>query len=150
MPQSLARLDIHLVFSTKNREQWLSNSIRDELHAYMATVLQNMGCKPVILNSVEDHIHLLFEISRTRSISQVVEEIKKASSKWIKTLGPGFASFSWQSGYGAFAVSVSNVPTVRDYIANQREHHRNRSFQEEYRRFLELNQIAFDERFVWD
>lgn len=150
MPQSLARLHVHLVFSTKNREPIITDAVRDALHAYMAAVLQNLGCAPVLINSVEDHAHLLFDLARTVSISQVVEDVKKASSKWIKTQGPEFASFAWQAGYGAFAVSESNVEAVREYIANQREHHRKKSFQEEYRQFLERHRIAFDERYVWD
>ena len=105
MPQSLARLHIHLVFSTKNREPIITDTVRSTLHAYMATVLQNLGCTPVLINSVEDHAHVLFDLARTVSVSQVVEDIKKSSSKWIKTQGPGFASFAWQAGYGAFAVS---------------------------------------------
>ena len=150
MPQSLARLHIHLVFSTKNRENLITDGVRESLHAYMATVLQNLGCTPVLINSVEDHTHLLFDLSRTVAVSQAVEDVKKSSSKWIKTQGGEFAAFSWQAGYGAFAVSESNVPAVRDYIANQREHHRKKSFQEEYRQFLERHGIAFDERYVWD
>lgn len=150
MPQSLARLHMHLVFSTNNRERIISDVVRDALHAYLASVLQNLGCAPVLINSVEDHAHLLFDLSRTVSISQVVEDVKKASSKWIKTQGATFAGFAWQSGYGAFAVSESNVDAVREYIAHQQEHHRKKTFQEEYRLFLERHRIAFDERYVWD
>lgn len=150
MPQSLARLHIHLVFSTKNREPLISDPVRAALHRYMATVLQNLGCAPVLINSVEDHIHLLFDLSRTVAVSQAVEDVKKSSSKWIKTQGPEFAGFAWQAGYGAFAVSESNVEAVRAYIADQREHHRKKTFQEEYRQFLERHRIAFDERYVWD
>ena len=150
MPQSLARLHIHLVFSTKNRERIITDDVRSPLHAFMATVLQNLGCAPVLINSVEDHAHLLFDLARTISISQAVEDVKKSSSKWIKTQGPEFAGFAWQAGYGAFAVSESNVETVRAYIANQREHHRAKTFQEEYRAFLERHNVAFDERYVWD
>ncbi|MBP7951306.1 MAG: IS200/IS605 family transposase [Verrucomicrobiales bacterium] len=150
MPQSLARLPIHLVFSTKNRERLITDAVRDSLHAYMATVLANLGCHAHLINSVEDHVHILFELSRTVAVSQAVEEVKKASSKWIKTHGAGFGGFAWQAGYGAFAVSESNVPAVREYIADQREHHRVKSFQEEYRAFLERHRVAFDERYVWD
>jgi putative transposase len=150
MPQSLARLHIHLIFSTKNRERLISDDVRDSLHAYMATVLQNMGCPPVLINSVEDHVHILFDLARTVPVSATVEEVKKASSKWIKTQGAPFASFAWQAGYGAFAVSESNVPAVRDYIAGQREHHRKKTFQDEYRAFLVRHGIDFDERYVWD
>jgi len=150
MPQSLAKLHIHLVFSTKNREPIITDTARDSLHRYMATVLQNLGCSPVLINSVEDHTHLLFDQARTVSISQVVEDVKKSSSKWIKTQGPEFAGFAWQAGYGAFAVSESNVETVRLYIANQREHHSTKTFQEEYRAFLMRHNVAFDDRYAWD
>ncbi|MDB6094313.1 MAG: Transposase [Verrucomicrobia bacterium] len=150
MPQSLIRLHVHLVFSTKNRANVLCDSVRDALHRYMATVLRNEGCPATLINSVEDHVHVLFELSRTVSISQIVEEVKKSSSKWIKTQGAKFSEFAWQSGYGAFAVSVSNVSAVRIYIGDQREHHRNKSFQEEYRALLVRNGVTFDERYVWD
>lgn len=150
MPQSLARLHIHLIFSTKHRQPLITDPVRDALHAYMATVLKNLGCAPVLINSMPDHVHILFELARTVSVSQAVEEVKKSSSRWIKTQGTEFASFAWQAGYGAFAVSESNVPTVRDYIAHQQEHHRRKSFQEEYRAFLERHGVVYDEKYVWD
>jgi len=150
MSQSLARLHIHLIFSTKNRDGVLHDRVREPLHAYMTTVLQNLGCPPVLINSVEDHVHILFELSRTVTVSEAVEIAKKSSSKWIKTQGTEFDRFAWQAGYGAFAVSESNVPAVIDYIANQREHHRQKSFQEEYRAFLERHGVTYDERYVWD
>jgi putative transposase len=150
MPQSLARLHIHLIFSTKNRECILHDGVRASLHAYMATVLQNLSCPPVLINSVEDHVHILFELARTVSVAEAVEEVKKHSSRWIKTQGANLANFAWQAGYGAFAVSESNVPAVREYIASQQEHHRKKSFQDEYRLFLERHNVAFDERYVWD
>ncbi len=150
MPQSLARLYVHLIFSTKHRERVITDAVRPSLHAYMARVLQNFRCPPVLINSVEDHIHILFELGRTVFISQAVEEAKTTASKWIKTQGPAFAGFAWQSGYGAFSVSESNVSAVREYIAGQAEHHRHKSFQEEYRAFLERHGVAFDERYVWD
>ena len=150
MPQSLARLHIHLIFSTKNREPLLHDAVRDSLHRYMASVLQNFGCQPVLINSVADHVHVLFELGRTVAVSAAVEEVKKTSSKWIKTQGNEFAAFAWQAGYGAFAVSESNVAAVREYIAGQQEHHRKNSFQEEYRSFLERHRITCDERYMWD
>jgi REP element-mobilizing transposase RayT len=150
MPQSLARLHIHLIFSTKHRERSISDSIRDPLHAYMAGVLQNLKCHPVLINSVEDHVHLLFDLARTVTVSEAVEEVKKSSSKWMKTQGSEFGSFAWQQGYGAFAVSESNVESVRKYIANQKEHHQRKTFQEEYREFLVKHQISYDEKYVWD
>jgi putative transposase len=150
MPQSLARLHVHLVFSTKRRVPLLRDSARDALHRYMAVVLQDLGCPATLINSVEDHVHVLFELSRTVAVSTVVEAVKKSSSKWIKTQGAEFEDFAWQAGYGAFAVSESNVLSVRDYVADQRDHHRKRSFQDEYRALLERHGVAFDERYVWD
>ncbi len=150
MPQSLARLHVHLVFSTKNRDPLITDGVRGSLHAYMATVLQNLGCAPVLINSMEDHIHLLFDLARTVAVSHVVEDVKKSSSKWIKTQGEVFATFAWQAGYGAFAVSESMVETVRNYVANQAEHHRKRTFQDELREFYKRHRIVFDERYIWD
>ena len=150
MPQSLARLCVHLVFSTKHREPCLHDRVRPDLHAYMATVLKNLGCPALIINSVEDHVHILLDLGRTVSVSAAVEDVKKSSSKWIKTQGDEFNAFAWQAGYGAFAVSESNVPTVRQYIEHQAEHHRKTNFQDEYRAFLVKHNIAFDERYVWD
>ena len=150
MPQSLARIHIHLVFSTKHRELRITDDLRDALHAYMATVLHNIDCPAGLINSVDDHIHILFELARTKAISEVVETVKTSSSKWIKTQGNRHAGFSWQAGYGAFSVSESQVAVVRDYIASQQEHHRRSSFQDEYRSFLERHRVGFDERYVWD
>ncbi|HEY2841781.1 MAG TPA: IS200/IS605 family transposase [Pirellulales bacterium] len=150
MVQSFAKLQAHLVFSTKARRPVLADWIRDPLHAYMATVLQNLGCVVVLINSVEDHVHLLFDLGRTASTSQAVQDVKSASSKWLKTQGAAFTTFAWQTGYGAYAVSESNVDAVRQYIAGQREHHRKISFQEEYRELMRRNGIKFDEQFGWD
>jgi REP element-mobilizing transposase RayT len=150
MPQSLARLYVHLIFSTKQRERFLSERVRELLHAYMATVLQNLDCPPVLINSTDDHVHILFELARRVAVSQAVEDVKKFSSKWIKSQGTEFANFAWQTGYGAFSVSESNVAAVRDYVANQQEHHRQKSFQEEYRSFLDRHGVTYDERYVWD
>jgi len=150
MPQSLACLHVHLIFSTKNRDRFLHDQVRESLHSYMATVLQNLDCSPVLINSTEDHVHTLFDLARTIPVSKAVEDVKKSSSRWIKTQGPEFAGFAWQAGYGVFAVSESNVSAVRAYIANQKEHHQTRSFQEEYRAFLNRHRKSFDERYVWD
>jgi REP element-mobilizing transposase RayT len=150
MPQSLSRLCIHLVFSTKHRDPFLQDSIRKDLHAYMATVLKNMECPALIINSVEDHIHILLNLGRTISVSYVMEQVKKTSSKWLKTQNQTFSNFAWQAGYGAFAVSESNIPAVRQYIETQYEHHQKVTFQEEYRSFLTKHQISYDECYVWD
>src|SRR5580700_5976489 len=131
MPQSHARLHIHLVYSTKNRARMINDLVRDPLHRYTATVLKNLKCHPVLVNSVEDHIHLLFDLARTIAVSKVVEEVKSASSKWIKTQGREFGLFAWQAGYGAFAVGAGDVEAVCKYINGQQEHHRTETFQNE-------------------
>lgn len=150
MSQSLARLHTHLVFSTKNRAPVLRETVRNDLHCYLATVLKNFGCPATLINSEPDHVHILFELGRTVTMSDVVEEVKKSSSKWLKTQGPEFSDFAWQAGYGAFSVSESNVAAVHNYIASQHEHHRKKTFQEEYREFLTRHNVSFDEKYVWD
>jgi len=150
MPQSLARIHIHLVFSTKYRLPLLSDAVRPSLHAYMVTVLKNQGCPVVAINSVEDLIHILFNLSRTVALSKAVEMVKKESSKWIKTQDPVLRRFCWQGGYGAFSVGYRHVDTVKAYIARQREHHRRKPFQDEFRSMLKRNRVEYDERYVWD
>jgi REP element-mobilizing transposase RayT len=150
MPQSLANIHIHLIFSTKDRLPFLTDPIRPALHSYMATVLANLKCPATLINSVDDHVHILFDLSRTVTLAQVVEDVKKSSSKWIKTKSPGLEKFAWQAGYGAFSVSASNAPAVANYIRNQQEHHRKKTFQDEYREFLAKHEIDHDERYVWD
>jgi putative transposase len=150
MPQSLSKIYLHLIFSTKNRAPTLRTEVRPSLHSYTAAVLENLACHAVLINSVADHIHILFELARTVAVSTVVEEVKKSSSKWLKTQ-PGIdRGFAWQAGYGVFSVSQPNVAAVRTYIANQEEHHRRRSFQDELRVMLKKHGITYDERYLWD
>lgn len=150
MPQSLARVLVHLIFSTKNRDALLTPEIQSELHPYLTIVLNNDGCHSIRVGGVEDHVHLLFGLSRTRTIAQIVENVKTSSSKWIKTKSPSLANFHWQNGYGIFSVSQSNVDEVIEYIVRQPEHHQQMTFQQEFRKFLERYQIVYDERYVWD
>src|SRR6266404_6277095 len=142
MPQSLSRILIHLVFSTKNRLRILTPAIQSELHPYLAGTLDNIECPSLRVGGVEDHVHLFFGLSRTRTIADLVETVKTSSSKWIKTKGVEFADFHWQSGYGAFSVSQSDADGVVAYIRNQEQHHQKMTFQDEYRRLLERYQIA--------
>jgi len=150
MPQSLAALIIHLIFSTKNREPFLTSEITTELFPYLTTVFQTLNCPALAVNGAPDHVHCLFLLSRTAPLCDVVEEVKKSSSKWLKTKAPRFENFHWQAGYGAFSIGQSQVESVRAYIASQEERHRTQSFQDEYRAFLTKYQVAFDERYVWD
>jgi REP element-mobilizing transposase RayT len=151
MPQSLANVLLHIVFSTKSRAPFLqSRKVRDELNGYMVGTLQGIGCTSLIVRCVEDHIHCLCQLSRTKSIAALVEAMKVESSSWAKQQGPALRDCYWQSGYGAFSVSQSNVPEVKAYIANQEEHHRRVSYQDELRALLRRHNIEFDERYVWD
>jgi REP element-mobilizing transposase RayT len=148
MPQSLARVLVHLVFSTKHREPFLTTDKRGRAFAYLGGTLNAIDCPAVIVGGVADHVHLLFVLSRTMPLSKAVEELKKESSKWAKeAVHP---AFYWQNGYGAFSVSPSNVPQVTAYIENQESHHRILSFQDEFRELLRRHNIAWDERYVWD
>jgi REP element-mobilizing transposase RayT len=151
MSQSLARVVLHLAFSTKNRAPFFRDSeLRARLYAYMAGVLQKIGCEPILINGVEDHIHVLCNLSRTVTIGGLVEEAKKSSSRWVKEQSPTYRDFYWQGGYGVFSVSQSNVDQVRAYIAAQEEHHRKVSFQDEFRALCQRHGVAIDERYVWD
>jgi REP element-mobilizing transposase RayT len=150
MAQSLARILVHLIFSTKDRAAVLAPGVRPDLRAYFVGILSNMECPCVEVGGAADHVHMLFALHRTRSTAEVVEEVKKGSSKWLKTRAAALRNFHWQNGYGAFSVSPSNEARVQAYILNQEEHHRKITFQDEFRTFLRRHGVAFDERYVWD
>lgn len=150
MPQSLSSILIHLIFSTKSREPLLTPEIEAEIYPYMASIFKAMKSPALIINGTSDHIHTLFSLARVVTIADLVEEVKTESSKWIKTKGREFRNFHWQSGYGAFSIGQSQVPTVRRYIKRQKEHHLRVSFQDEYRKFLKAYEVEYDERYVWD
>ena len=151
MPQSLAKILVHTVFSTKERRPFLRDqAVREELHRYLGGILSNLDCQPIIAGGVEDHVHLLCALSRTCEAAEMVKEAKRGSSLWLKTKGPDLQDFAWQNGYGIFSIGSSQIPSVRDYIARQEEHHRRVSFQDEFRQLLRRYEIEFDERYVWD
>ncbi len=150
MPQSLSSILIHLIFSTKNREPFISPEIETELYPYMASIFKAIKSPALIINGTSDHLHTLFSLSRVITIANLVEEVKTESSKWIKTKGTEFRDFHWQNGYGAFSIGQSQVPSVKRYIERQKEHHRRITFQDEYRKFLKLYRVDYDERYVVD
>ena len=150
MAQSLSSILVHLVFSTKKREPFITSEIESELHAYLSVVFRECKSPSLLIGGTKDHIHAIFALSRTTSLADVVEEIKKSSSKWMKTKGKEYRNFQWQAGYGAFSIGQSNVLDLKRYIANQKEHHRRRSFQDEYRALLKKYNVEFDERYLWD
>jgi putative transposase len=147
MPQSLSFILIHVVFSTKDRAPLLDPAIRPDLHAYLATVARDADCECYRAGGVADHVHLAIRLSRTVTIAQLIEKLKTSSSKWLKTQ---IAEFAWQRGYGAFSVSPSDLEALRTYIDTQQEHHKTRTFQEEYRAFLQRYGVEYDERYIWD
>jgi putative transposase len=150
MSQSLSNVLLHIIFSTKNRCPFIDEAIESELHSYIASTTSSHGSYAYKIGGISDHIHLLVTLPRTLSISDLLEEIKKNSSKWIKTKSQKYADFAWQKGFGVFSVSTSRANAVVTYISNQKEHHQAQSFQDEYRQFLQLNSIPYDEKYVWD
>jgi putative transposase len=150
MPQSLAKIYTHLVFSTKHRERWLTDDLRADLHAYLGGTLNGLGCIAIEINSEPEHVHALFLLGRTITLSDAIGQLKTRSNDWLRARDARFAQFYWQGGYGAFSISQSGVEELRRYIRNQREHHQKVSFQDEFRALLRRYEIEYDERYVWD
>jgi len=151
MPQSLAKILVHTLFSTKERRPFLRDlTLRQELHCYLGGILRNQDCQSIIVGGVADHVHLLASLSRTCQPAEMVKEVKRGSSLWIKERDGLLRDFAWQNGYGMFSIGFSQLEEVRQYIAGQEEHHREVSFQEEFRRFLRRYEVEYDERYVWD
>jgi putative transposase len=150
MPQSLSKLIVHIIFSTKNREPWLDANVRPRMHAYLATICRDLGTEFVHVGGVADHVHIVTTLPRTLSQAHLIEQTKKTSSKWIKTVDARYRAFAWQRGYGAFSVSSSQLDAMLQYVDGQKAHHRTRTFQEEYRELLRKHGVDFEEHYVWD
>lgn len=151
MPQSLAQIYLHLVFSTKHRKPLLSDKRqREQTHAYLAGACVNLDSPSLIVGGVKDHVHILCRQSKNIAVKTLVAELNRESSKWIKTQGPDLSEFYWQRGYGAFSISPSHVSALKKYIANQEEHHQKETFQDEFRRLCAKYELEIDERYVWD
>ena len=151
MSQSLAQIYLHLVFSTKDRKPFLRNeNLREKLHAYLVGISRNQKSPALIIGGVEDHVHILCRLGKTIAVSDLIRELKRDSSKWIKSENPELRPFQWQNGYGAFSISPGHVEILKDYIANQPKHHRQVSFQDEFRRLCQKYGVEIDERYVWD
>ena len=148
MPQSLSQIYLHCVFSTKNGKRLIDDNFRKELHSYIIGVLKNLGSFVIELYANPDHLHILCTLPRTITVAQIISKTKTSSTKWIKK--QGVDKFSWQDGYGAFSVSPSKLQAVTKYILNQPENHRQNSFKDEFRTFLNEYHIEFDERYIWD
>jgi putative transposase len=150
VPQSLAQVYLHIIFSTKDRQPFLKDSaFRQRVHAYLAGILKNLGSPSLQTGGVEDHVHILCRFGKGIELQNLLRDLKRDSSKWIKTECPALAEFHWQVGYGAFSVSPSHVEALIQYIANQEEHHRQETFQEELRRICRKYGVELDERYAW-
>jgi len=151
MARSFSAVHVHLVFSTKDRHPFLTDKdLRNELHRYLGGVSRTLDCQPLIVGGVEDHVHILAALGKTRSQAEWVKELKRISNAWLKERSPQMSTFAWQGGYGAFSVDRSTLDVVRHYIERQEDHHRHVSFQDEFREFLREHGIVCDERYIWE
>ncbi len=150
MSQSLSKLYVHAVFHIKYNSPEIRRQDKDELYAYMGSIIKDNQAVPIIINGVENHVHILFVLSKNVALAKMMEEIKRHSSRWIKTKGNYYSQFAWQGGYGGFSVSPSLHDKTKRYIRNQEEHHGKRTFKEEYLMFLEEYGIGYDERYLWE
>lgn len=141
---------MHITFSTKNRYPFIDKRIKEELFSYLGGICKNLECNPLIVGGYKDHIHILCLLSRKIALMKLIEELKTHSSKWIKTKGQSYQKFYWQNGYGGFSIHLGQVDVLKDYISTQEEHHKELSFQDEYRVLLKEYDIDYDERYVWD
>lgn len=150
MPQFLTRIYSHLIFNTKSRSPFLDETIRPRVHAYLVTVIRDLNSPWVVVGGVADHVHILFDIGKLVAPVKFVEQVKRESSKFVKTLGNQYSKFYWQRGYGMFSVGPSDRDKAGHYVHTQEAHHRQKTFQDEYRALLKQYGIEFDEQYVWD
>lgn len=149
MGQSLVKNYIHLIFSTKNRLPFITEEIENELYSYLAGICKTLECNPVKVGGYKDHVHILCVLSKNITLAKFMEELKSSSSVWVKKQDKGLKDFYWQDGYGAFSVSPKNIDNVISYIDTQKEHHKKKTFQEEYLAFLRNYSVEYDERYIW-
>lgn len=150
MAQSLAKIILHVVFSTKGRKNIIPEQLRKELHAYIAGIIRFLGGEAYRVGGTNNHIHIACLIPRTLTVSKLLEEVKKSSSAWMKTKEPQCKFFSWQAGYGAFSIAQSQLSTLVAYIENQIEHHKSRTFKDEFIEVLKRYEIDYDNRYLWE
>lgn len=150
MPQSLFKILAHIVFSTKHRADLIAPEIENELYKYIHGIVKNNNARLIIAGGTANHVHLLISLPKKIDVPELIGDIKRDSSEWIKKQNARFGNFYWQRGYGAFSVGQSQVETVAGYIRNQKEHHKEMSFKDEYRALLKKYEIYYDEEYVWD
>jgi len=150
MPQSLVHNYMHITFSTKDRYPFIDKNISEQLYSYLGGICKNLECNPIIIGGYKDHIHILCLLSRKIALMKLIEELKSHSSKWVKTKNMKYQNFFWQRGYGGFSVNPTEIGIVEKYILGQDIHHIKKTFQDEYRAFLNKYKIKYDEKYVWD
>jgi putative transposase len=151
MSQSLAQIYLHIVFSTKDRRPFLKDKqFRERLHGYLVGICKNTECPSLIIGGVEDHVHILCRFSKNIALKDFIRDLKRDSSAWIKEENPALEAFYWQGGYGAFSISPGHVEALIEYIADQENHHKHETFQDEFRRLCKKYGVEIDERYVWD
>ncbi len=150
MPSTYSNLLYHIIFSTKDRQPLITPALQEELYLYVAGIVRGQNGLPLEIGGVPDHLHLVIRINPDVSVSEIVRLVKANSSKWVNERAAGMGRFAWQRGYGAFTLSFSQLSAVRRYVRSQAEHHRVRTFQDEFVTFLTRHGIEFDERFLWD
>jgi putative transposase len=149
MGQSLVKNYIHIIFGTRFRQPWITESIESELHAYLGGICKKLDCTPIKVGGYSDHVHVLCMLSKKFALMKLVEELKAHSSKWIKTKDDSFKNFYWQGGYGAFSVKPSEVDSLIRYIDQQKLHHTGITFQDEYLEIFKFYKVDFDDRYLW-
>ena len=149
MANTYTALHYHVIFSTKNRERWITSDIEPRIWGYLGGIARENRIVPLTIGGVEDHVHLVLNLPPLLSISKALQLLKGGSSKWIHDTFPALRGFGWQDGYGAFTVSKSNLVEVIKYVADQQGHHRHKTFQEEFRAFLDRHNVEYDERYLW-
>ena len=148
MSHTSGNILLHFIFSTQARRPLITTAFRDALFAYLGGIVREMNGTALIINGANDHVHLLIRVRPAQSAAEIARVVKTSSSRWVRT--EHSAEFAWQTGYGVFSVSESSVPEVTKYIAAQEEHHKRRSFQEEFVAFLKKNHVEYDPRYIWD
>lgn len=150
MSQSLFQVYIHIVFSTKHRQPTINEEIERRLFKYIGGICKSLECNPIIVGGHEDHIHILCSLSKKVTLMKLIEEIKKRSSKWIKTISSEYNNFYWQTGYGVFSINHTDLNAATKYIKNQKERHKKVNFQEELIAFLKKYEVDYDEQYLWE
>jgi len=150
MAHSYVSCLMHYVFSTKERQKLVTPALQERLYPYMGGIARELKMKAIAIGGALDHMHILLSLASTMSIAKAIQLIKGNSSKWIHETFPDLRRFEWQEGYGAFSIGVSQMDATVKYIENQTEHHRRKTFQEEFIQFLEKHGIDYDPRYIWD